>query len=431
MRKIGLMFVALLFSIVSVACSSESSGNGDSASGEDVVELELYSWRTEDREAYEKIIEVFEEQNPGIKVNFQPYESTEYNTILTNALVSGTGPDIAQLRPYSGSRTIADNDYLLPLDDVDGIDEIDESYLEAAKGSDGKVYGVPLTLNAGVIFYNQNIFEELGLSVPETWEEFIEVSKELKNNDIVPIAQGGRDAYLLSMLHGVISPTAYGQGFVDDVMDGNAELTDSRMVTSLVRMEELEEFLPKDFIALDDNDAQAMFYAEEAAMYINGDYRLETFESNIPDIPIDVITGFKDENGEAPVMTWVDSSYGIVEGSKNEEEALKFIKFMTTQEFGQLFSDNLNRVSAIDGVNAEHEVVQKVTAASEESSTPYLMLVHYGEGSPSTKTIFEDGLQGMYLNEISKDELLEKSQENAERAAEEEVEELEMIEEDD
>src|SRR5699024_7478865 len=129
-KSVWLLAIMLLFSMLA-ACNSESDEKKKNASSEDVVELELYSWRTEDREAYEKIIEVFEEQNPDIKVNFQPYESTEYNTILTNALVSDTGPDIAQLRPYSGSRTIADNDYLLPLDDVDGINDIDDSYLEA------------------------------------------------------------------------------------------------------------------------------------------------------------------------------------------------------------------------------------------------------------------------------------------------------------
>src|SRR5699024_1795196 len=173
------------------------------------------------------------------------------------------------------------------------------------------------------------------------------------------------------------------------------------------------------------------FNSKKVDMYINGDYRLEIFELNITEIPIDVITGFKDENGESPVMTWVDSSYGIVENTENEEEALRCIEVLTSQEFGQLFSDNLNRVSAIEGVTAEHEVVQKITKALEENLTPYLMLVHYGEGSTSTKTILEDGLQGLYLKETSKEEHLKKSQENAGRGAEEEVEELEMIEEDD
>lgn len=432
MKKLCIGLCLLGFGMLFVACSSDDKATS-SHTKEDAIELEMYSWRTEDKAAYEEIIAAFEEQHPDIKVHFQPYESTEYNTILTNALVSGTGPDIVQLRPYSGSRTIADNDYLVPLDDIAGLDNFDESYLEAARGSDEKVYGVPLTLNAGVIFYNQNIFDDLDLAIPETWDEFVDVSKKLKENDIIPVAQGGRDGYLLSMLHGVLAPTAYGgNDFVEDVLEGNADLTDERMVASLERMETLEAFLPEDFIALDDNDAQALFYAEEAAMYINGDYRLETFESNIPDIPIGIISGFVDEQSEeSPVMTWVDSSYGVVKGSKHEEAALKFMEFMTTEAFGQMFSDNLSRVSAVEGVTANHEMVQLVTEASEESSTPYLMLVHFGDGSPSTKTVFEDGLQGMYLGEITKQELLEKAQENADRAAEEELEELEMIEEDD
>ncbi len=426
---------SLLLGMFLIICSGilAACGNGDSSgsSNENAVELEMYSWRTEDRSAYEEIIAAFEEENPDIKIKFNPFDSTEYNTILTNALVSGTGPDIVQLRPYSGAQTIADNGYLVALDDIEGIENFDDSYLEAAQGSNGSTYGIPLSLNVGVIFYNQNIFEEYGLDVPETWEDFVSVSEELLANDIIPVAQGGRDAYLLSMLHGVISPTAYGGNeFVDELTEGNTNLTDERMLASLDRMEEITAFLPDDFIALDDNDAQALFYAEEAAMYINGDYRLETFENNIPDIPIGVITGFKEDAEEPLVMDWVDSSYGVVEGTEHEEEALKFMEFMASQEFGQTFSDSLSRVSAVDGVTATHEIVQQVTEASEANSTPYLMLVHYGEGSPTSKTIFEDGLQGMYLGEITKEDLLEQTQENAERAAEEGVEELEMIEED-
>ncbi len=428
MRKVFLGLFLFILGTILVACGGDNdktTGNdeksGSETAKEDIVELEMYSWRTEDKSAYQEIIATFEEENPTIKVHFQPYESTEYNTILTNALVAGSGPDIVQLRPYSGARTIADNDYLVSLDDVPGIHDFDQAYLEAASGSDGKEYGIPLTLNAGVIFYNQHIFDDLGLEPPETWDDFVKVSEKLIENDIIPVAQGGRDAYLLSMLHGVIAPSAYGGNtFVEDIKNGDADLTDARMMKSLDRMEELEAFLPDHFIALDDNDAQALFYAEEAAMYINGDYRLETFNKNIPDIPIGVIPGLKDEEtGEVTVMNWVDSSYGVVKNSKHQEEALKFMEFMASTEFGQMFSDHLSRVSAVNGVKAKNEIVQQVTEASENSSTPYLMLVHFGEGSPSTKTVFEDGLQGLYLGEITKEELLKEAQENADKAAQE------------
>ncbi|MBM7601903.1 raffinose/stachyose/melibiose transport system substrate-binding protein [Virgibacillus halotolerans] len=429
-KKLYVLLFLILVSLLFAACGNGVDDAGDE--GIDAVKLEMYSWRSEDRKAYEEIIDAFEKENPNIKVEFQPYDSTEYNTILTNSLVSESGPDIVQLRPYSGARTIADNGYLVSLNDLPGVQDIDSTYLDAARGSDENVYGIPLTLNSGVIFYNQNIFEELGIDPPETWEELIEVSEQIKSKGITPIAQGGRDSYLLSIFHGVVAPTAYdGNEFVKDILNGNADLTDQRMMESLDRLEELEQYLPEDFIALDDNDAQALFYSEEAAMYINGDYRLETFEKNIPDIPIGVIPGLASEVGDQPVvMNWVDGSFGVVEASENKEEALKFMEFMASKEFGQIFSDELNRVSAVEGVNAKNEVVQKVTEASEANSTPYLMLVHFGEGSPSTKSIFEDSIQGMYLGEISKEELLEEAQENAEKVAEEKPEDLENKEDD-
>ncbi|MCT1902403.1 ABC transporter substrate-binding protein [Oceanobacillus sojae] len=424
---LGIFFI--LFSGIAAGCGN---GGGSGNSSEDAVELEMYSWRTEDRSAYEEIIAAFEEENPDIKIKFNPFEATEYNTILTNALVSGTGPDIVQLRPYTGARTIADNGYLVALDDIEGLDNFDETYLEAAQGSDGNTYGIPLSLNIGLIYYNIDIFNEYGLEPPETWDDFIAVSQELKNNGVTPLSVGGREAWLLSMLHGVITPTAYGgNDFVEDITEGEADLTDPRMMESLDRMEELTEYIADDFMALDDADSTALFYTEEAAMYVNGDFQLEVLENSNPDLSIGVIPGFKEEGSDDPlVMNWVDGSYGVVEGTEHEEEALKFMEFMASPEFGQLFTDNLTRVSAVEGVTASHDIVKQIMEASEANSTPYLMLVEYGLGSPSTKGIFEDGLQGMYLGEITKEELLEQSQENAERAAEEGVEELEMIEED-
>ncbi|WP_096274257.1 ABC transporter substrate-binding protein [Paucisalibacillus globulus] len=421
-KKFILFILLVLTSGILFACSDkDTSSSGDSGEKVDAVELELYSWRPEDREAYEKFIEAFEAENPGIKINFQPFESTEYNTILTNSLVSGSGPDIIQLRPYSGTKSIADNGYLTQLNDVPGVMDIEDSFLEAAKGSDGQVYGVPTTLNAGVIFYNKDIFEKYGLAAPETWDELLEVSEELKNNGITPIAQAGRAAYLLSMLHGVVSPSAYGgNDYVDEILAGSTDLTDPRMMETLDRLEEIEQYLPKDFIALDDNDAQALFYAGEAAMYINGDYRLGTFEKNAPEMNIGVVPGLKGEGQNEPyVMNWVDGSFGVVEKSEHKEEALKFIEFMATKEFGQLFSDELNRLSAINGVEPKHELVKQITKASEANTTPYLLLVYFGEGSPTTKTVFEDSLQGMFLGEITKEQVLEDAQKNAERAAEE------------
>lgn len=422
----------LVLCLVAFGCSSNDSGSSSDTEkqtgtgGSDTsvdkpgekVQLTMYSWRPEDRPAYEKLIAAFQDQNPDITVKFEPFQSTEYNTILTNSLVAGSGPDIIQLRPYSGAKTIADNDYLVALNDINGIENIPDAYLDAARGSDGNVYGIPLSINSGVIFYNKSIFAEHGLEVPETWDEFIQVSQTLKDNGVVPIAQGGRAAYLLSMTHGTVAPALYGgNNFVDKLAAGETDIKDPIFAETVTKMQELEQFFPQHFIGLDDNDAQSLIYTEQAAMYINGDYRLATFEKNAPDIEFGVIPGLASAKGEdRQVTTWVDGSYGVVKNSKNQEAAIKFMEFMTSVEFGQLFSDELDRVSAVTGVQPSHPIVNEITEAGAKNSTPYLMLVHFGEGSPTGKTTFEDALQGLYLGEINLDKLLDDTQAAIDRA---------------
>ncbi|MEK4521763.1 extracellular solute-binding protein [Psychrobacillus sp. FSL W7-1457] len=420
MTKIFLLFI---LSLLVFGCSDETSSNGnketDGGKTLEEVNLVMYSWRPEDREMYEKAITKFQETYPHIKIDFQPYKSTEYNTILSNALISGDGPDIIQLRPYSGAKSIADNEYLLALDDLNGIDNISETYLDAAKGSDGKVYGVPLSLNAGVIFYNKKLLEENGIKEPKTWVEFIEACKKLKDADIIPIAQSGRAAYLLSMTHGVIAPGAYdNNAYVEKIISGSTNLKDNKFVESVKRMGELKEFFPKDFIALEDSDAQTLFFTEQAAMYINGDYRLSNIETTAPDLPVGIIPGLSNEESEDPaVVTWVDGSYAAVKNSEYQEEAKLFMEFLTSSEFGQIFTNESNRLSAVNGVEPQHPLVKLVSEASEKHSTPYLMLVHFGEGEPTTKTTFENALQGMYLDELSVEAVIQESQLNADRAA--------------
>lgn len=416
--------LVLLASVISACGNGSATNTTDSKAGAgsevakpkgDPVKLVMYSWRPEDKDGYAKIIEEFEKDNPDIKVEFKPFKSTEYNTIVTNALQSGTGVDILQLRPYDGAKALADANYLTAVDKVKGIENIPNSYLDAARGGDGKVYGIPFMLNNAVIFYNKKLFDDNGLQVPETWDDFVKVSDALKAKNITPIAQSGKAAYLLSMTHTVIGASAYGGNeFVQSLLKGSVNFKDAKFVDSIKRMKQLEAYFPKDFIAIEDKDAQALFYTGKAAMYINGSHRLETFEANKVAFPIEYIPGFAAKKGEpAQITTWVDGSYGIAKSSKHQEQAAKFIEFVASKKFGQLFSDTLTRVSPIKGVEPKHPLLKKMAAQSEKNSTPYLLLTHFSQGTPTTKTTFEDSLQGMYIGKLTVEKVAEDTQASA------------------
>lgn len=163
------MLRRLMWLVVAVTCAVTAFPGGARAQGP--VKLTFWSWRTEDKWAYDRMIRVFEQRNPGIKIEFIPFRAPEYATILSSGLTAGKGPDIIHLRAYGGLETFAAPGYLAPLD-YERVPELKRFPLQTMVGArsrrDGKIYGVPFATQTLVVYYNKKIFQQHGLSVPRT-----------------------------------------------------------------------------------------------------------------------------------------------------------------------------------------------------------------------------------------------------------------------
>ncbi|WP_166355127.1 ABC transporter substrate-binding protein [Phytoactinopolyspora limicola] len=386
----------------------------DAAEFDDVT-LEVYSWRPEDAEGYREIFAAFEEQYPGITVDFSPFSSTDYDQILQSALQAGSGPDIVQMRSYARGQLLSDQGYLEPITGLDGLDAIDDEYLEAVRGSDGEIYGVPLALNAAVTLYNVDVFDEHGVDVPTTWDELLQAAEELQAQGVTPVAQAGDAAYLLSLTHAAVAPGAYGPDFIDQLRAGEVDFTAPEFRASVERMVDLEPYFPPNFVGISDDEARGMFAVGDAAMYINGDYRIAPLRELNPDLRMGIIPALPDTpDGQPQVSTWVDGAYAAVAGSDNVEAAERLLAFMATHEFGQAFAENFARTSPVPGVQVDDELVQSLIDLNETGSVPTLMHIDLAGGQPDTKEEFENALQGMYVDAIDLDEVIATVQRSAE-----------------
>lgn len=79
--------------------------------------------------------------------------------------------------------------------DPEWADSLIESQMINYTTSDGMVYGVPFRLDAKVMFYNIDQFEEAGCEVPTTWDELIDVCQKLQDAGFTPIAYGNQDLW--------------------------------------------------------------------------------------------------------------------------------------------------------------------------------------------------------------------------------------------
>ncbi|SNX74080.1 carbohydrate ABC transporter substrate-binding protein (CUT1 family) [Bacillus oleivorans] len=406
----GLGLFLILLGLLLSACSSE---NTDGENDSEKVTLTMGSWRTEDTALYQKVIDKFNEQYPNIEIVYSPSKNTEYNTILNTALQGGEGPDIFHLRPYAPGIELADAGYLVPLDDLEGLDVYPDAALQASRGSDGKQYGVPLNISTTQMFYNKKIFEELGLKEPSTWDEFIELNETLLSEGITPIALGTKEGWLLSAAHGMIGPAFYDDAFIQSLTAGEKDFTSDEFVASIKAMDELKKYFPDNYEGLGMEDIRTLFFTEKAAMFPMGSWEIEVLRSMNPDLDFGFFPMPSAIGNEPTVTTWVDGSFAINANSDHIEEAKIFLEFLTTEEFGTLFTEEFKMISAIPGIESTDELVNSLSQAVENSPIPYLILVHFAGGNPSTKVTLETQLQGMYLGEMSPEEVAETVQESA------------------
>src|SRR5690606_14991311 len=128
--------------------------------------------------------------NVNINLEYAPNDGDAFRTWLTTGLIGGTSPDIVPSR-YTWTHEDLNKDLLVDLTDVyqttnpyNGDRVWEETFTpsilnEMRNPLTGKLSGITLQTLSIRVFYNQDLFNELGLSVPETWTEFMDVHAKI------------------------------------------------------------------------------------------------------------------------------------------------------------------------------------------------------------------------------------------------------------
>lgn len=145
---------------------------------------------------------------------------------------------------------------------------------------EGKIYGVVPSSGTVGWFFNKQIFDKYGLTIPQTWDELLNACKVLSENGIVPIAQGTKDPW--PMWGYAMNLQRYGwEDFKDSYIAKTAKWVDNAPLTkSFERIKELKEAgaFPKNLTTVDYNTMKAMFEEGKAAMLNSHGGEIATFE---------------------------------------------------------------------------------------------------------------------------------------------------------
>ncbi|HEX7057137.1 MAG TPA: extracellular solute-binding protein [Bacilli bacterium] len=340
-------------------------GSKESSAPAEKVKLKFFTGKVETVDLMNQLIDKFNSTHPNIQVE-QEYQKDASNVIKVK-FASGDIPDIT---------TVVMQDYIdqgkyLDLSNEPFWSNILPSVKELCTDiKTGKQFKVATNVTMAGIFYNKDIFNELGLKEALTWDDFynnLKVIKE-KKPDVVPLFLPGKESWTLGHLvefiaHGVIKQK-YGitdsrKAFIFNEQDKLAfDAPNGSMESFASRLLQLKKdgLINSDALtATYDNQKQA-FVSGKAAMISQGMWVMgdllkmdPNFASKIGFSPYPPII-----DGTKPVvLSAEDSVYAITSASKHPKEALEFLNFLFQPENLQAYSEFLKSPPAFTNVDAD------------------------------------------------------------------------------
>lgn len=368
------------------------------------TEIQFWTWRPEDVDFYNSVIADFEKANPDIKVVQNAIRNTEYNTVLAASLSGGSGPDIFQTRAYGGLLTFSDSGYLENVEKwYPAVKNFPVAALGGAKDSKGNIWGVPVIGQTQLVYYNRAMYDAYGLKVPETWNEFLNNCKVLKNKGITPIANGSKEGWIVETMLGSVGATFYGgNDFFNEVVAGKTTFEDPRFIRAIEKLGELKPYLPPMYTGVAYTDMQAAFFNEMAGHFLGGSYEASYFKSQNPDLDFDIFA-MPGEKATDPryVSVYADMNWSLNAASTKKEAAAKFLAFLASTEVANRFIKDLGNVAWAPGADASSSpFIQKVLEL-QKTSTPYIFLVGFRYQQPTGSALFQSAGQGFFAGELS------------------------------
>jgi multiple sugar transport system substrate-binding protein len=132
-------------------------------------------------ETLKKMIEVFEEKNPDIKVDLQITGFQDYFIKLATTVGGGNAPDIFEMNMENYLSYML-RDACADLTGLVNTENYSAGTLEAVS-SDGKLYAVPMSFSTCILIYNKALFDEAGIAYPNdewTWADIQTAAEAIK-----------------------------------------------------------------------------------------------------------------------------------------------------------------------------------------------------------------------------------------------------------
>lgn len=265
---------------------------------------------------------------------------SEGDNMVKTRLATGEAGDIIQYNSGSLFQALKPAETLADLTDLPGQANIVDSFKPVVTAPDGTIRGVPFgAAMGGGVYYNRKLYEQLGLSVPKTWDEFMANNAKVKEAGKIPVATTFGDTWTsqLFVLGDFYNVQAAVPTFAADYTANKAKYaTTPAAMRGFDYLEAVFKagYMNEDFGVAKFEDGMRMVATGEAAHYPMLTFAMATVKQNTPDNINDL--GYfalpgptADKNG---LTVWMPSALYIPAASPNVDAAKDFLNFVASVE---------------------------------------------------------------------------------------------------
>ncbi len=178
--RTGAIAAAAAAALIMTGCSADT---GSSGTADDPIELTYWAWAPN----LDKVVDLWNDEHPEIQVTVNKQDGGDPAiTKLLTAIKAGSGaPDLIQAE-YQKIPTLVASDALADLAGAGGselADQFPEGVWDSVTLGGDALYAIPQDTGPMMFYYRDDIFTQLGLTVPTTWEEYAETARALHAAD--------------------------------------------------------------------------------------------------------------------------------------------------------------------------------------------------------------------------------------------------------
>ncbi len=367
-KRLGIMCIAGIAVFTMAACGVKGGSDTElivvEKNDERVVNLFSPMEKTEAnvenvaRSAADKTI-LMAEEKLGLRVGYVTYTAEDYQDKtyddVTLERARNDMDDIYLLNPDT-IRTLAEEGRLKDLSDLDCAKNL-RDVVKAANMVDGKLVAIPQEVVAYGLFINKNMFDQYGLELPETPEEFLECCRVFKENGIeTPV---GANRWWLETF-------VLAQAYADLYNGGNTEAEIAALNSGETKysdymrpgFEFLQEMFDKGYVdaekayvseAIEGEGADFLAQKTPIVMAYWGAANTETAYGKT-DFEM-IVIGFPSSRGQMPVMPMTGFGVGI--NAEHGEDALEVMDVMLSDEALQVYAETNRVISPSKNVEVE------------------------------------------------------------------------------